>query len=62
MHGVFQAPRDTRGEDPGPRTDSLSSYWRLRPIRVAFRRKPRGAWLRKDGTRDALRLRGSLGL
>jgi hypothetical protein len=62
LYGVFRVARDTRGADPGPRIDSLSSDWRVRPIRVAFHRNPRGAVLRKDGTRDALRQRGSLGL
>jgi hypothetical protein len=62
VYGVSRAVRDARCADATPHIHFLSHFGRVCAIRGAFRRNPRVAWPRKDGTRDALRQHGSLGL
>jgi hypothetical protein len=62
VYGVVRAALATRGADGSPLLYCLSHFGRVCAIHGVFRRNPSGGGPRKDGTRDALRLRGSLGL
>ena len=61
-HCGSSGARAARAADGTPRLSCLSHWGRVCVIRGAFHRNPRVAGPRKDGTRDALRQRGSLGL
>ena len=62
VYGVFRAARAACGADAAPWLHFMSHFGLVCAIRGAFRRNPRGGGPREDGTRGALRLRGSLGL